>query len=130
MCMIDGAEMCEVWQERPVKAARKAHKCSECGRTIAAGETYRSIFTVFEGDASTVRQCQHCVVAADWLTKECGGYLTEGIFEDIDEHAREYARFGLWRLSVGMKRRWQRFDKAGLMRVPALPPITPPSPHA
>lgn len=130
MCMIDDADRCEVWRETVVKAARKAARCSECGRPIATGETYRRIFHVSEGDAGTDRQCQHCMVAADWLTKECNGYCTSGVQEDIREHADEYRSAGLWRLVVGQRRKWKRFDEEGLMPIPRLPPLSTPEARA
>lgn len=120
MCAIDGAERCDVWDVITRRAA-KPHKCSGCYREIAKGETYRRIGSLYERQWTTTILCAHCTVASDWLNGECGGHLTEGIAEDIREHAEEYHSFGLWRLVSGAKRKWMRFDSAGLMPIPKLP---------
>lgn len=118
MCMADDCERADVWLEWKPRA-RKEHKCDECGRPIARGETYRQTKMLFEGMWIATKQCAHCVVLADWLVAECGGYLTQGILEDFHEHAQEYARFDLWRAYWGAPRGWQRNGK--LMPLPRMP---------
>lgn len=126
MCAVDGADgRCEVWQVSEHKA-RKDHKCSECARTIGAGEKYRNIFSVFQGDVSTAKVCAHCTVAENWLSEECGGFLLYGVHEDMREHAQEYRRLDIWRVVRGMERQWQRFDKRGLMPTPRMPKLSAP----
>jgi hypothetical protein len=132
MCMIDGADgPCTFWR-RVERTARKAHKCAECGRQIQAGEKYLYSASLFEGDFSVDKMCAHCKVAADWLTENCGGYLTCGVGEDIVGHFDEYAYLGacyllgLGRLRVGMSHGWkfQRGAHAGELRpLPHKPPI-------
>lgn len=120
MCMIDDTDRSEVWREE-IRRARKVYSCGECGRLISIGERHRYIFSVHEGNAEQQRQCEHCMVAADWLCLECTGYCLGGIGEDIEQHCDEYRRMDLWRLFAGMRRKWQRFDGKGLLPLPALP---------
>lgn len=125
MCMIDDGERSTVWNEVE-KTARKAHVCTECRRTINPGESYVRIASLFEGSWDTYKQCAHCCIVTKWLTEECSGYLAHGVYEDIHEHAREYRTLPLWRLTVGMARKWQRFDGAGLMPIQKMPPLSAP----
>lgn len=128
--MADNADPCSFWDESQRKA-RKTHKCSECGRAIEAGEVYRYCRWVLEGQWDTSKMCGHCEVAAEWLRKNCGGFLIHGIHEDIREHVDEYAYLGwpylagLGRLDIGIRRDWKirRGPRAGqLMAIPKLPP--------
>jgi hypothetical protein len=52
-------EYAELYREKDVKA-RKEHKCYECYRIILKNETYQYIFTVFQGDVSTIKICFGC----------------------------------------------------------------------
>lgn len=130
MCMWDGGEdRPEVHRSRFIKT-RKERSCEECGRSITVGEPYQNVFMVYEGRGSTWVMCQHCLVAAQWLVENCGGYLLAGVWEDIHEHISEYRRpeyravyRGLRRLEVGRERQWVRFDRGGLMPVPVVPPV-------
>jgi hypothetical protein len=113
---------------RAVRTTRKDRVCHECGRLILAGETYQNIFMVYDRNPGTWFMCQHCMVAAAWLTQNCGGYLVEGVWEDIHDHVKEYRypqcarmRIGLMRLEVGKNRAWRRLDGTGLMAIPAMP---------
>jgi hypothetical protein len=128
--MADDAESCSFWNEK-VRKARKSHKCHECGRLIAAGEFYRHCVWIGDGEFGHSNMCTHCDVGAEWLRKNCGGFLTHAIAEDIDQHVDEYAYLGwphlagLGRLSIGMRRDWKivRGPHAGqLMPIPRLPP--------
>jgi hypothetical protein len=121
MCMADGSDRADVWLEWKPRA-RKEHKCDECSRPIAKGETYRQTKALYEGSWLALKQCAHCVVLADWLVAECGGYLTQGIVEDFGEHAQEYGRFDLTRLRWGAENQWQR--KGALLPIPRMPPTS------
>lgn len=118
MCAIDGGEMYYPYRVQNVKRARKEHRCDECNRTIAIGESYRYAFGVLDGDANHHHICAHCRVAADWLIDNCSGYLHCGVLEDIQEHVDQYRYFGLARLKAGMLRKWRRFGGDGLMPIP------------
>lgn len=123
MCMADyGDGACIVLHDRHQKA-RKEHKCSECNRTIGMGETYNVQRTVFDGQADSYKTCEHCQVMKSWLQKECGGYLYQGVYEDIDQHRLEGYGFGVVRLASGMRARWKRKD-GRLFPIPKLPKIT------
>jgi hypothetical protein len=113
-----------------VRTSRKVRRCDECSRTVVAGEIYENTFMVYDGGVSTFSTCSHCLVARQWMLRECGGSLygaggeDGGLMHEMREHALEYpsAAFGLWRLYSGMKRSWQRFDGGGLMPIPQPPP--------
>jgi hypothetical protein len=122
MCMIDGAdEPMRCWNT-VTRKARKEHKCQECGRVIAAGESYRYGSGIdYDGLACSHKVCAHCLVACDWLTENCGGWIFSGVYEDIREHVDEYRRSDLARIAIGMRRDWKPFRRAGLMPVPKLP---------
>lgn len=136
MCLVHDAD--GDWTELAdeTRRARKEHRCSECGRTIAVGESYQYIVGKSEGELCDSRCCAHCRVAREWLSVQCHGYLQGGVQEDIDEHAQLGWLDGgllphvwLLRMVVGMRRGWQRFDGHGLMPVPTLhPPIEGPRP--
>lgn len=131
MCMWDGVDDFPQVYRAKVQRTRKERHCCECRRKIALGERYNNVFMVYNGSAGTWTMCEHCMVAAAWLDENCGGYLLEGIWEDIHNHIREYygppqyrpVVHGLRRLEVGRERKWRRFDDAGLMAVPRVPPV-------
>lgn len=130
MCMWDGGEDSPQVYRSKVQRTRKQRKCSECGRPIEIGESYQNVFMVYDGDASTWIMCQHCLVAAQWLADNCGGYLLDGVWQDIHEHIVEYShpqyraiRRGLRRLEIGSGRLWMRFDRTGLMELPRAPAV-------
>lgn len=131
MCLADGADDYSVTVHRESwHRARKSYKCIECHRDITIGERYRYSFQVFEGSAYSWHTCEHCgTIACPWLVEHCRGYLVEGVAEDIAGHVE----YGPWsadeerqpikmsrpaRILVAMRRKWQRFDSAGLMSVP------------
>lgn len=120
MCAIDGADPCEISSVTHPKA-RKIHRCGECGRSIMPGEVYHSCFMVMEGCASTFKVCAHCQTATKWLAQNCGGWLYEGVLEEIVEHAQEYPYLAepLLKLAEGMRSKWN-----GLSVFELPPPIT------
>jgi hypothetical protein len=91
-------EYAEVWRESTPKA-RKEYKCDECGGAILAGETYRCIFTIFESQPDTFRECQKCQAVRAAIAKieharGCEGQeaiapmggLAEAISDDSPDH--------------------------------------------
>ena len=92
--------------------ARIEHRCSNCGRTIAADEVYRRAFLIGDGgDPWVWKECVHCAAFvalyldqfAPWA--DVDGYDDESIREwepDTDE-AAEHRRQWLarWRDGVG-----------------------------
>jgi hypothetical protein len=123
MCRADDCDSPTISRSE-TRRARKLHRCSECGRQIAKGEIHRYHFCVYDGDVSTPRTCEHCCVAEDWLRANCGGYVIEQVIEEIREHAEEYPALALplLRITVGAKRKWWRFDGAGFLGIPKMPP--------
>ena len=122
MCMIDAGETYKV-SRSAIRTARTQHKCGECSRVIAKGETYRYCTGLYDDYWNVHKTCRHCDVARAWLSKNCGGWLYESVYDDIREHASEYPAlaFGINRIVVGMRRGWQRRDGQGLMPVPGMP---------
>jgi hypothetical protein len=106
--------------------ARKEHKCSECGRTIAIGEIYRHIWGVWNGDSHTFWWCSHCIAgqqAAAALT-DCDCYCFGGLWDQFWEDCRDHKSFALYRLLIGEQRKWRirRGPRAGqLMPIPLVP---------
>lgn len=129
MCMYDYSEPAQLLSASSPKA-RKDHKCDECRRVICKGEIYKAESTLYEGEFSAHKTCTHCMVAREWLSDECGGYVWSAVVEDIGEHVSERKGYDegvdLARMYVGMRRKWQRFDGAGLLKVPKMPALTPP----
>ena len=123
MCAIDDADRYTVYHEA-TRRARKQHKCDECRRLIEPGETYRCTSGLSEGHWTINRVCAHCTVATNWLQAECGGYLDGGVQEDIEEHAAEYRQAALWRLVIGMRRKWRAFKADALMALPKTPAVS------
>lgn len=118
MCMIDLADPCDHY-ESETRTARVQHKCIECGRLISAGEKYLHSRFLQEGLWSTSKACSHCTWAAQWLVRECRGYLVGGVSEDLCDHWYEsnYRSVDLARRIVGIRRRWTRKD-GQLMVIP------------
>jgi hypothetical protein len=118
MCAYEDADPAVVLSDADHKAV-KPHRCSECGRTIKAGEHYNRQTTVCDGRRETHKVCAHCEVCRDWLQHECGGWVYGGVGQEIADHYYDgYAQVG--RLAVGMRRKWQRFG-GGLMPIPDEP---------
>ena len=121
MCRVEGSDPATVYRERIVRA-RKPHQCGECGRVISVGERYRYAFSVYEGWGSSYYTCEHCCSGADWLARECGGYIFSEVAEELWEHASEYPDLAipLRRLFFGIQRRW-KFFSGKMMLVPSIP---------
>ena len=122
MCAINDADPPTVSSNKWVRA-RIPHKCAECGRPISVGERYNYAFMVYEGIAYSFRTCEHCITATGWLKKVCGGWLHEGLAEEIAEHAEEYPECapGLLRMLAAMRQQWRRSDGDGLLPLPRMP---------
>lgn len=122
MCMMDWCDDTVTMLSTSDPKARKAHKCAECGREIAVGEQYHVDRYVFEGRMTAHKTCAHCMVARDWLQKECGGWLFGSVEEDIGEHIGSHG-FGLMRIAHGMDVMWKRKD-GRMWRLPRMPKTT------
>lgn len=124
MCMADYSDDQPSFYRAKTCLTRKTRKCAECGRAIAIGERYQNTFMVYAGKGDTFVTCEHCVIGMEWLKENCGGFLHTGVWEDLEEHIQKYRRlaFPLSRLKVARRRHWKRFDGAGLMSIPPIPP--------
>lgn len=96
-----------VFNDKDVKA-RKPHQCSECHRVIAAGETYRRIFGVWDGDARSYTWCSHCCAGQSVYAAldDCHCYVFGGLWDDIHEAARSARSFAIYRLFLDARRKW------------------------
>lgn len=116
MCMIEDGDVVTILREQTETKARKPHKCAECRRTIAAGETY--IHHVYKDDSRAVTDhcCRHCEVARDWLCVFCDGWCYGKVGADLFEHNHDPQALSL---AAGIKREWTN-DDGTLMSVPQL----------
>jgi len=106
MCAIDDADPADVWSETTRRAA-KPHTCEECSRCIQIGEQHLYVSCLYDGHWSTFRTCAHCAAAGVWMRTVCGGYLTGGLLEELQEHWDEgYRSVGFGRLIIGARHRW------------------------
>lgn len=120
MCMV-GDDDSQVSRSE-IRKARKPHTCGECDRTIEPGEKYVNAAWLYDGSWSNDCMCWHCRESAQWLYHNCGGYVWNAVYDDIDEHVSEYPElaFGLTRLKVGIRRKW-RFRSGKMMPLPRIP---------
>lgn len=123
MCMIDDSERFEFGDEE-IRTARKTHRCSECGRQILPKERYACFKGKFEDRFETYKTCSHCLVAKEWLSEECGGYIFQGVYEDMSEHFYEGCGLATGRIAVGMRRKWKKFNSEELMSIPRMPKLS------
>lgn len=114
MCSID-VDPPEFFNSKTV-TARKSHKCDECARDILDGEVYTNAIGKWDGTFSAFKTCSHCTVLQKWLRRECGGFLYGGLSDEMEEHAREYQSFWLWRGLASMRKKWRTKD-GQMMRV-------------
>jgi len=123
MCAIDDCDERVNVVQTADRIARKEHRCSECYRQIVKGEKYHYEFGTLEGDAVTYRTCPHCMVAREWLHKNCGGWIYQGVIEEICEHADEYPDLAepLKLIVSGANARWKSIG-GDLMPIPDMPP--------
>lgn len=96
-----------VLSEKTVKA-RKPHDCSECGRKIAQGEIYRSIWGIWEDHPDRFCWCAHCnaghqVVSA---VTDCDCFCYGGLWENFRDTCETCCDFALWRIQIGVQRKW------------------------
>lgn len=120
MCMIDNGDDETKWSRHEHRVARKHHRCDECSRTISPGEQYKFATGLSDDSVWTAKVCRHCLVAAEWLSANCSGYLYHAIHEDFAEHAG--GNLAMLRIVVGARRQWRSFgDPMRLLPVPGCP---------
>ena len=85
MCEIYFEEAVDLWNEHRV-CARKHHTCSCCGGTIRPGEEYTRHFSVFDGQATSEKQCAACTTIVDEFATEHGGaFVPSQMLEAVHE---------------------------------------------
>ena len=70
-----------------VKAARKEHRCTECRRVIAKGESYLLEVILWDGRLDAYKTCQDCESIRDNFFK--GGWYYSEIRSMLREHVYE-----------------------------------------
>lgn len=68
----------EFYEVKDIKAARKQHKCCECGLPIKAGSPYVLMAGKFEGDFCTEKQHTYCAEACRAIRDCEGGCIPYG----------------------------------------------------
>ena len=68
--------------------AKRDHECSDCGRTISPGETYRRGVGFDDGTAWTWKDCAHCEAILSLYDLSWDGAYNDGTFYAwaTDEH--------------------------------------------
>lgn len=92
MSFMCGCDADNDFQTSTTQMARKPYQCGECRQNIKPGDTYRRIFTVFDGSGSTHRVCERCddLMAAFEAVGYCyylGEFLTS-YAEWLDEEGK------------------------------------------
>lgn len=75
------------------RRARKAHRCCECGREIAAGEVYEYISGIWDTRPASFKRCLMCAEVSD-LACQCAdadwlpafGQLAQWLIDFAGEH--------------------------------------------
>lgn len=113
MCDLDG-ERSDCWKVTTHRA-RKPHSCATCGLTIAVGEIYVRVFSVFDGRGDTERTCRACWEAQDEFGRAHGMTpLPSMARETIEECVRGgwMDRPGPWAAPITIAERRIRIAKA------------------
>jgi hypothetical protein len=80
------------YRVRRIKAARKPHKCFECGALIAAGQPYE--YTCGQWDRSGIDSfstCMLCVDLRNWakISVPCFCWTHGGLLDEVEEMVSE-----------------------------------------
>jgi hypothetical protein len=81
---------CEIYRESIVNKSRKDHQCNICRETIPKGSTYKSINSLFDGEFTETKVCDHCIPILEkffdihYGELDCG-YTYEEVREDVRE---------------------------------------------
>ncbi len=77
-----------------VKAARKPHKCYECGAPIFVGESYEYTAGKWDGCVSFFHICTRCVELRQWATISvpCFCWAYGNLHDDVHEMVRAVIR--------------------------------------
>ena len=97
--------------------ARRDHVCSDCGRTIGPGETYRRSVVFYDGTAGTWKDCTHCeaLISLYDLSWD-GAYNDENFHEWATDRHNDWSEV---RDAAGYLMRW-RTRSGTLLPIPYL----------
>lgn len=87
-CIYVGSYDASKFYKAGTQIARKEHLCSECGRIINKGELYEKAVGKWDGRLDSFKTCNDCLSVRDNFF--CNGFYHEGLWEDLDDHIREY----------------------------------------
>lgn len=78
---------------RNVKAARKPHRCDECGVPIKAGEPYEYVHGKWDGYCSTFHTCMLCAELRQWalISVPCFCWSYGNLHDDVGDMVQETA---------------------------------------
>jgi len=106
MCAVEDCPPWDVYNETNPTAVLE-HGCTECGRTIRGGEQYRRVEGKCDGYWNTHKICAHCDAASAWMMTVCNGWVFDNLHTELLEHWRDgYQSAGMFRLIIGIRRRW------------------------
>lgn len=86
MCYIEFDNECSVYRNEQ-RTARKEHRCSTCGATIAKGDRYLNLFAKSDGQVYSERQCTACMEIAERFSKAHHNQtpFPSGLWDFIDQ---------------------------------------------
>lgn len=96
--MYDGECYCDydppAWiTTREIKAARKPHRCDECGAHIAPGDPYEYVCGKWNGYVDRFHTCRLCRELRQWamISVPCFCWAYGNLHDDVREMVREVA---------------------------------------
>ena len=104
----------EFYRTLKISAARKDHRCAECGGRITPREPYEYNTAKWDGELCTSKMCQRCIAVRDWVTAHvpCFCWLHGSMLEDAANTVDTYGfeapglTFGYLRRLHAVRRNW------------------------
>jgi len=94
--------------------ARKVHRCAECGRAIAPGETYEKVRAKWDGMVDTIKTCCRCIALREHIKAHvpCFCWAHHHLLDDARNEMEHLAAdaygtgllFEVGRLAIAIKR--------------------------
>jgi len=86
-CYCDYNEQPEWFKSKKVKAARKSHKCAECGAIIAKTHSYEYVVGKWGGIVNDFHICLLCKELRDWakISIPCFCWTYGNLHEEVEE---------------------------------------------
>ena len=85
----------DFYRTNNVGAARKVHRCYECGSKISIGDSYEYKIGKWDGDVRTYKTCRRCVALRDWVKAHVPcfcwmhGSMLEDAYNTVDTYCGE-----------------------------------------